>query len=680
MDELGGEGNLRRPDPDALLKEISRAEGEKGRLKIFLGYAPGVGKTYAMLQEAHVLKNRGEDVVVGIVETHKRVETEELVAGLELIPKKQAGYEGISVEEMDLDGILTRRPSVVLVDELAHTNAPDSRHPKRYQDVEEILASGIDVYTAVNIQHFESQVDVVAKITGVRVHETVPDSLLESSDEVQVIDIPLEELSLRLKEGKVYIPDQAKRAMENYFQRGNLVALRELTLTLVARKMDTELLNYMKAKAIEGPWPAGERVMVCIGSTPYAPELLRRAYKIAKDAHAELYAVYVSTPSVKDLSDSEKIYLTGALNLAEELGAKAITLSGNDIADEILRFAAEQNITRVVIGKPLRSPVAGLWRGSPVSRLLHAKAGFEIHLVTPAHEKQVGAGKQTARKLSFRPRDYAATFGMVALVTGLNLLLEAFVDPRSLVFIYLIATIAGALFFGIGPSLAASVVSLLTFDYLFVEPRREFTMYHAHDVVNAVIFFFTSVVVSQLVKTTRGQNIALQARLKRISLIEEMSKEFLAMPPVEQLVGGFVQDPKEWGGFLSLLRTTVLDEISHITIKYIRRIIEVPSFALFRGEGERLRVWARSDPDLELTAHEMTVAEWVHVHGEPAGAGTQTLSNVSLFFMPMKVHEETVGVIGVRFDFRSLLLDQRRLLNAVLSLSALAVVRWVNVR
>ena len=213
---------------------------------------------------------------------------------------------------------------MVLVDELAHTNAPESRHPKRYQDVEEILAAGIDVYTTINIQHFESQVDVVAKITGVRVHETVPDSILEASDEVQVIDIPLEELSLRLKEGKVYIPERAKHAMENYFQRGNLVALRELTLTLVARKMDTELLNYMKSKAIAGPWPAGERVMVCIGPTPYAPQLLRRAYKIAKDAHAELYAVYVSTPSVKDLSDGDKTYLTKRSQSGRGVGGKGI--------------------------------------------------------------------------------------------------------------------------------------------------------------------------------------------------------------------------------------------------------------------------------------------------------------------------------------------------------------------
>ncbi len=680
MDELNNEDDLRRPDPDALLREIKRGDQKRGRLKIFLGYAPGVGKTYAMLQEAHVLKDRGEDVVVGIVETHKRSETVALTEGLETLPRQRLEYEGIEIEEMDLDGILARRPCIVLVDELAHTNAPDTRHPKRYQDVEELIANGIDVYTTVNIQHFESQVDVVARITGVRVQENVPDSILESADEVQVIDIPLEELSLRLKEGKVYIPEQAKLAMEGYFQRGNLVALRELTLTLVARKMDTELLNYMKSKAIAGPWPAGERLVVCIAPNPYALQLLRRAYKIATDAHAEWYAVYVSTPGVKDLSNAEKAYLTAALNLAEELGAKALTLSGGDVADEVLRFAREYNITRVVIGKPLRSTIRSLWRGSPVNRLLRARADFEIHLITPAREKPEVLEKQKHGAFRLDFKGYGLTLGMVAAVTMLNLLLQTIMDPKSLVFIYLIVTIASALFFGRVASLVGSVVGLLTFDFLFVEPRYRFTMYHANDVVNVLIFFLTSVVVGQLVKTTREQNLTLQLRLRRITLIEEMSREFMSMPPVEQLVGGFVHDPKEWSGFLSLLRTTVLDEISHVATKYIARIIDSPSFVLFTGEGGKLRVWARSNPDLDLSSHEVTVAEWVCAHGEMAGAGTQTLSNIETFFIPMQTLEETVGVIGVRCDFRGLLLDQRRLLSAISNLSSLAVARWVNVK
>jgi two-component system, OmpR family, sensor histidine kinase KdpD len=668
----------RRPDPDSLLREIQREEKKRGRLKIFLGYAPGVGKTYAMLQEAHVLGNRGEDVVVGIIETHKRSETEALLAGLEVIDLRQVDYQGIKLHELDLDGILRRKPSVVLVDELAHTNAPNSRHPKRYQDVEELLDNGVDVYTTVNIQHFESQVDVVAQITGIRQQESIPDSLLDRADEVQVIDIPLEELSQRLQEGKVYIPEQARHAVENFFQRGNLVALRELTLTLVARKMGTELLNYMKSKAISGPWPVGERLMVCIGPSPHALQLLRKAYTIAKETNAEWYAVYVSLPTLKELSSEEKTYLTDALNLAEELGAKSSTLMGTDVAEEILRFAGEQNITRIVVGKP-RPRLFGFFNPSPVHKLLRAQTEFELHLVTPVVEKQSTQPKQAFTWPALRAEDYLVTLGMVAIVTAFNFFLQALVRPPSLVFIYLIATIAAALRFGMGASLFSAVLSLLIFDFCFTEPKYSFSMYHSHDVVNVVVFFFTSIVVAQLAGTAKERNLALQVRLKRMSLIEEMSKEFLMMPPVEQLVGGFVHEAKEWKNVLPLLRTTVLDDISHIIVRYISRVVDVPSFVLFKGQEGRLQVWAKSKPYVDLDAHEMTVAEWSCTHGEMAGAGTQTLSNVSTFFVPMKSLEEAVGVIGIRCEYKNLLLDQRRLLAAISSLSALAAARWANV-
>jgi two-component system sensor histidine kinase KdpD len=312
-----------RPNADALLKEVEKDDVKKGRLKIFLGYAPGVGKTFAMLNDAHVLKKRGLDVVVGIVETHQRADTEALLADLEIIPRKKIDYKGLSVSEMDLDAILARHPSVVLVDELAHTNIEGSRHPKRYQDIEELLEQGIDVHTTVNIQHFESTNDAVAKITGVRMQETLPDTFFDRTDEVQVVDIPWEELIQRLKEGKVYFPQQARRAIDHFFQRGNLFALRELMLTLVARKMDSELINYMRAKAIPGPWPATEKLVVCIAASPYAKQLIRKAYAIAKDTHAEWYAVYVLPTGFTEPSGRDKLYLTDALNLAEELGARS---------------------------------------------------------------------------------------------------------------------------------------------------------------------------------------------------------------------------------------------------------------------------------------------------------------------------------------------------------------------
>ena len=669
----------KRPDPDALLKEVQGEESKRGRLKIFLGYSPGVGKTYAMLNEASVLKRRGEDVVVGIAVTHGRTETEALLKNLEIIPRRRVEYQGIVLEELDLDGILTRRPTVVLVDELAHTNAAGSRHPKRYQDVEELLNHGIDVYTTVNVQHFESLNDVVEKITGIRVQETLPDTFLDRADEVQVIDIPLEELFNRLKEGKVYIPPQAKRAVENFFQRGNLVALRELMLTHAAHKIDTELLNYMRSKAIAGPWPAGERVMVCIASGPYAKQLLRKGYKIATDARAEWYAVYVAKPALKEMSERDKAYLAGALNLADELGAKTITLSGTDVASEILHFARENNITHIVIGKPLHFRLFEFWKGSPASRLLHARSEFELHLITPTVEKKEIEVKPTPEPRAFHPKDYLLPMLMVVIVSLMNFFLQKFINPLSLVYLYLIPTIASALLFGMGPSLFAAVISLLTFDFFFTEPRYSFTMNHPHDIINVVVFFLTSIIIGQLVKITKQQNRALQLRIKRITLIEEISKEFLSLPPVEQFVGGLVHDTKGWDNALTVFRTTVLDYISHIVITYLAKIIDAPAFVLFRGPDAKLRVWARNKSDLDLASNEMAVAEWTYLHGEPAGAGTQTLTNIKLFFMPMRSLEETIVVIGIQYDFKSLLLDQRRLLGVVATLSALAAARWVKV-
>jgi two-component system sensor histidine kinase KdpD len=679
---MGTENSLKdhsRPDPEALLKEVQREDSKRGRLKIFLGYAPGVGKTYTMLNEAHVLKKRGEDVVVGIVETHGRSETEALLKDLEMIQRQRVEYQGIVLGELNLDAILTRRPAVVLVDELAHTNAPGSRHPKRYQDVEELLDSGIDVYTTMNVQHFESLNDVLEKITGIRMQETLPDTFLDRADEVQVIDIPLEELFERLKEGKVYIPKQAERAMQNFFQRGNLVALRELMLTHVARKIDSELLNYMRAKAISGPWPAGERLMVCIAPSPYAKQLLRKGYTIAKEAHAEWYAVYVATPALKEMPEKDKAYIAEALNLAEELGAKIVTLSGTDVASEILRFAREYNINHIVIGKPLHSMLLGFWKGSPASRLLHTPSEFELHLITPTVEKREIEARPAPRQLVFDPKDYLLTVLMVAGITLLNLFLQNFINPISLVYVYLIATITSALLFGTGPSLFSSVISLLTFDFFFTEPRYSFTMYHPHDVINTLVFFFTSIIVGQLVKITRRQNLLLQLRIRRITLIEEMSKEFLMLPPVEQFVGGLVQNSSEWKNILTLFRTTVLDHISHIAIKYLSKILDAPSFILFSGKDGRLQVWGRSHPEIDLTTNEMAVAEWTYTHGEPAGAGTQTLPNIKAFFMPMKSVEEIIGVIGMEYDFKNLLLDQRRLLGVVSNLSALAAARWVKI-
>jgi len=666
-----------RPDPDALLKEITRDDVKKGRLKIFLGYAPGVGKTYAMLNDAHVLKKRGIDVVVGIVETHKRSDTEALLVGLEIVPRRTIEYNGLLVSEMDLDAIIERHPAIVLVDELAHTNIEGSHHPKRYQDIEELLERGIDVHTTVNIQHFESMNDAVAKITGVRMQETLPDTFFDRTDEVQVVDIPWEELIQRLKEGKVYFPKQAESAIDHFFQRGNLFALRELMLTLVARKMDSELINYMRAKAIRGPWPATEKMVVCIAASPYAKQLIRKAYAIAKDAHAEWYAIYVLPTGFTEPSGREKLYLTDALNLAEELGAKIMSLSGNDVADEIIRFARENNITRIVIGKPLRSAIVEFFKRSPASRLLRAAGDFELHLITPTmgeKEEDIKPPKQSAFKLSH----YFVALSMIAAITLINILLQHVVDPSSLVYIYLIAISVSALLFGMWPSIFSSIISLLTYDFFFTIPIYSFSMNDPKEIVNVLVFLFTAITVGQLVKIVKKQNIALQLRLERVSLIEEMSKEFLTLPPLEQLVEGLATFSKETMNTLAFLRTTIINDISNITIKNVRKVINVPCFLLFKEKNGDLQLWSKSSPDLEINQNDLAVAKWTFSHGEIAGAGTQTLPSIPYCFLPIKSQEEILGVVGIKCEFKNLLPEQRLILGTISNLTSLVAARWVK--
>ena len=667
-----------RPDPDALLKEVEKEDARKGRLKIFLGYAPGVGKTYAMLNDAHVLKKRGLDVVVGIVETHQRAETEALLAGLEIIPRKMIDYKGISIGEMDLDAVLVRHPAVILVDELAHTNVEGSRHPKRYQDIEELLEQGIDVHTTVNIQHFESMNDAVEKITGVRMLETLPDTFFDRADEVQVIDIPWEELTQRLKEGKVYIPKQALHAIDNFFQRGNLFALRELMLTLVARKMDSELLNYMRAKAIPGPWPTSDKLVVCIAASPYAKQLIRKAYSIAKDAHAEWYAVYVLPSGFTEPSGKAKVYLTDALNLAEELGAKIMTLSGDNVADEIIRFARENNITQIVIGKPLRSPLVEFFKRSPVSRLLYAASDFELHLITPTLGRKEKEPSPPPQQTAFKLSNYLATLVMIAIITLANAVLQNFIDPSSLVYIYLIAIIVSALLFGVWPSIFTSIFSLLTYDFFFTVPRYSFTMKDPKEIINLLVFLFTAIIVGQLVKVVKKQNIALQLRLERVVLIEEMSKEFLILPPFEQLVEGLATFSQETMSTLTFLKTTILNDISNLAIKYVQKVINVPCFVLFRAKSGDLQLWSRSSPDLEINQNDMAVAHWSFSHGEISGAGTETLPSIPYCFLPIKSQEETIGVVGIKYEFKNLLPEQRRILGTISNLTSLAAARWVR--
>jgi len=664
-----------RPSPDALLKEISREEPAKGRLKIFLGYAPGVGKTYAMLKEAHILKARGEDVVSGLVETHNRPETDVLLEGLEIFPRRRVSYKTITLTELDIDGILARRPQAVLVDELAHTNAPGSRHAKRYQDVEELLHNGIDVYTTVNVQHFESLNDTVEQITGIRVQETIPDTILDNAHEVQIIDIPLEELLERLREGKVYIPEQAQKAMQNFFQRGNLVALREITLFRAARKIDSDLLSYMKAKAVSKIWPASERVLACIGPNTYAKQLIRTAYQMATESKAELMVATVTVPGLKELSAKQKLQLTEALNLAAELGAKISFLSGARVADEIVRFARQNNITRLVMGKPLGYHPLKFWKRSPVSEILKLCTGFSLYLVTPLSEEEGPA--QPILKTPSRTdlKKYFISIAMVAGVTLVNLILQKFIRAESLDVLYLIAVLGSGLAFGTTHSFFTAILSILVYDFLFTEPRFSLSMHRIEDIVNLMVFFAIAIVVGQLIKINKGQYTALKFRLERSKLVEEVGRELLSLPAAEQFLSSVQPAAARQDYAYQLIRVDLLDEIAQIMIRQLARIFAGSAFVLFPSADGELRIWARSQPENRLTNEEQGAAQWVMRNGEPAGLGTQTLYGIKTYFEPIKKEQLTLGVIGIQMDVRDMMPEQRQLLGALINLASISVAR-----
>jgi two-component system sensor histidine kinase KdpD len=376
---------MKRPNPDQLLQQIQHAEAANGRgkLKIFLGYAAGVGKTFSMLEAAQQRRAEGVDVVVGYVETHGRIETDALLAGLEIIPHWIIPYRGLTLSEMDMDGVLARRPSLVLVDELAHTNAPGSRHTHRYQDVLELLDTSIDVYTALNIQHVASLNDVVAQITGIIVRETVPDHILDNAHEIELIDLSINELLARLAAGKVYIPSQAQRAIQKFFRPGNLTALREIALRQTADRLDKQMREYMQAHAINGPWPAGERILVCVSPSPLSERLVRAARRLSRPLNAEWIAAYVETPGHLHLPEADRQRVAGTLRLAEELGAEAVQLNGCNIAETIIGYALSRNVTKIVVGKPLRPRWQELLHGgSIIDQLVRQSQDIDVYVIS----------------------------------------------------------------------------------------------------------------------------------------------------------------------------------------------------------------------------------------------------------------------------------------------------------
>ncbi len=669
-----------RPDPDAILSEIKKGDTNKGKLKIFLGYAPGVGKTYSMLVEAHLLKKRGVDVIIGYIETHKRDETNSLIVGLETIARKVFNYKDITLEELDVQAVIARKPKIVLVDEFAHSNAPGSSHPKRYLDINELLENGIDVFTTVNIQHFESQNDIVAQITGVRVQETIPDILFEEADEIKLIDIPLQELLQRLEEGKVYVPEQARNAIQNFFRKGNLTALREITLRKVASKMDTELNNYKRARAINELWPVQDKIMVCVSPSPFAKQLVRRGYNLAIDSGIDWYVVYVATPKFKTISQKGQKYLSDTFELAEKLGGKIFTLTGSDIADELIAFAKDKNITRLLMGKPLGSQFLEFIKNSPTNKLMYDQSPFDVQLITPLTETTpTDRDKQAKRiKKEFNVRNYFTSLLFLIPLTLIIFLLERFLPISALGIIYIIAPISAALLYGIGPAIFISLLSVICYNFFFIEPRLSFNVNRPEQFISLLIFLSVAVVVSQLINRSKRHYLALQLRLESLSILEDLSGELLNIPLSEDILKEFVDSSNQQDNIIRVIKTTILEDIAQIAVKYIHLVSKNSSLILLKDEKHNLKLFAKMPSNIELSAKISGVAAWAVDNNLLAGNGTENLTEVEWFFIPITLSNgNTIGVIGIQASYKELFLEQRNLINTVIKLSSMAVSNWI---
>ncbi len=645
-----------RPSPEALLEAARREERRSGRLKIFVGAAPGVGKTYEMLQQARARNQDGYDIVVGVVETHGRKETQALLNGLETIPRKRLEYKGQSLEELDLDAVIARHPQIVLVDELAHTNAPGSRHPKRYLDVEELLNHGIDVYTTVNIQHIESLNDVVAQITHVRVRETVPDSVFDRADAVELVDLTPDDLIERLKEGKVYIPKQAERALEHFFSPPNLTALRELALRRTAERVDEQLLTEMQARAIPGPWAAGERILVCISEDPRAAGLIRYAKRLADRLHGPWTALYVESRRSLQLTEEERDRIADTLRLAEALGGEAVTIPSADqrIADDVIRYAQTNNATQIIIGKSTRTRWFEILHGSVVHDLVRRSGNISVHVIAgdtiagePIPKKTVRAAQGTE---AIDPRPYMAALLTVAAAVGVGVLLWPWIGLENIGLVFLTAIVGIAVRFGLWPSLLASVVSALCYNFFFTEPYYAFTISDPKDVIAVVFFTIVALVVSNVAARARTQAVAAMGRARTTESLYAFSRK--------------------------LAGVGTLDDVLWATAYQTALMLKVRVVLLLPEDGS-IAVRAGYPPEDMLDEADLAAANWAWQNNRSAGRGSDTLPGAKRLFLPMRTGRGAIGVVGIDSDKPGPLLtpDQRRLLDALIDQGALAIER-----
>jgi len=610
-----------RPSPEQLLDRIREEEARaaRGRLKIFFGANPGVGKTFTMLEEARAKRAEGVDVVVGLVETHGRAETAALLAGLEQLPRRTLEHRGVSLTEFDLDAALARRPTLLLVDELAHTNAPGSRHERRWQDVEELLAAGISVYSTLNVQHLESLNDVVAQITGVQVRETVPDAVFDGADDVELSDLTPEDLLRRLQQGKVYLAEQAERAQDRFFRKGNLIALRELALRRVAERVDAQMRGYMRDHGIREVWPAGERLLVAVSERPAAGRLVRAGRRIAATLKCDWIVLHVETPGAAGLSDEGRRHLVETLQLAEEFGAETATVPGRQVAEEILAYAAAHNVTRILVGKPSHSRWRDKLLGSNVERLVRGSGEVDVYVITGE------AGDSAARRrplVAPRPvprTEYFFALATVAVCTLVGWLIFRRLSITDVAMVYLLGAMVVASRCGRGPSVMAAVLSIALFDFLFVPPYYTFEVSD----LNYILTFGTMLVVALLISgfTLRIREQAQMARERehRTAALYALSRDLGDTRTREQVVTAARQHLGDSFGSTAQL--------------------------LAPGPDGRLALLQPIAPTPVIDEKELSVADWAFRRGELAGAGTTTLPGASALHLPLAGPAGVVGVL-----------------------------------
>ena len=616
--------NDNRPDPDELLASLINEEekSKRGTLKIFFGMCAGVGKTYTMLQAAHAEKIKGFDVIIGYIETHNRKETAELAEGFELIPRKTYEYKSTNVQEMDLDAIIARKPQIVLVDEIAHTNAPGSRHTKRYQDVQEILENGINVYTTLNVQHLESRTETVAQITGIIIRETLPDEIFENADEVELVDLTPDELLQRLSDGKVYTSERSKDAIENFFRKGNITALREMALRIVADRVDKQLYDYMQHKRIRGPWKTGMHLLVGVGPSPYSGKLLRWAKNLAYAMGADIQAIYVET--LHRLTHKEHEQLDKNINLAKQLGIKVRIITNDDIVKAIVDFAQKENITHIVVGKPrVRNVFSMLQLGNFVNRLIQYSGNIDVYIL----------GSDRLAKDSFRNRfsipsitshlpQYMITSFLVIISSVICYLLQDYIGYQVVSFVLLFLVSILSLFYGAGPILLAATLSALTWDYFFIPPQFTLHIEKAEDILMLIMFFIIALLNGILTSRVRRQEKRIRIREERTNALYQLTRE--------------------------LSMATGIDEVSKIAVRYIQKYFNLDCAIFHKTDLNQFDDHIQNETKIKFSENELSIAAWVFRHSAKAGKYTDTLPSTDYTFYPLTGNIDNMGVIAVK--------------------------------